>query len=74
MPFLRSITFGEVERRLFDRDSLVGRMVGETPEFRGVKQRLGRNAADVKAGAAQFGVFFDDGGLKPVWPARTAAE
>jgi hypothetical protein len=31
-----------------------------------MQQRLGRNAAHMQAGAAQLGVFFDDGGLQAV--------
>ena len=31
-----------------------------------MEQRLGRDAADVQAGAAELGVFFDDGGLQAV--------
>ena len=31
-----------------------------------VQQRLGRNAADVQAGAAELGVFLDDRGLQAV--------
>ncbi len=36
------------------------------PDVGRVQQRLGRNAADVQAGATQLGIFFDDGGLQAV--------
>ena len=55
-----------VEHRLLDRDAFVGGVVGEAPQLGGVQQRLGRNAADMQAGAAQFGVFFNDGGFQSV--------
>ena len=66
MPFLRSMTFGIIERRLFDGDAFVGGMVGEAPEFGGVEQRFGRNAADMEAGAAQLRIFFDNRGFQAV--------
>ena len=44
------------------------------PNSRGVQESFGRDAADVQAGAAQFGVLFDDGRFQAILAARTAAE
>ncbi len=55
-----------IEHRLFNRDTFVGRVVGEAPQFRGMQERLGRNAADMQAGAAQLRVFFNNGGFQTV--------
>ena len=43
-----------------------GRVLEVLPDVGGVQQRLGGNAADVQAGAAQLGVFFNDGGFEAV--------
>ena len=56
----------KIERGLVDGDAFIARMGGEVPHVGGVEQGLGRNTADMKAGAAQFGVFFDNGRFQAV--------
>ncbi len=60
------MTLGKLSDGLIDGDAFVGGVVGEAPEFGGMEQSLGRNAADMEAGAAQLRVFFDDGGFQSV--------
>ena len=47
----REIAVGDI-----DGDALLARMCGEVPHIGGMQQRLGGNAADVQAGAAEAGV------------------
>jgi hypothetical protein len=57
---------GVIELRLADDDAEMRQlMAGDLEHFRGVQQRLGRNAADVEAGAAMRLALFDDGDLEP---------
>ena len=55
-------------------DAVFFRMQEALPNVGGVQKSLGGNAADQQAGPAQPGIFFDDGCLQAVLPARTAAE
>ena len=67
-PTVSSLCFimaAKVELRLADDDAERAEAMGDFLEhFRGVQQRLGRDAADVEAGAAMGLALFDDGGLQ----------
>ena len=57
---------GKIDARLADLDAHLRKTVaGLFIELRGMQHRLGRNAADIEAGAAEGGVFLDDGGFQP---------
>ena len=58
--FLRSITSGQVEPRIIAVDALLVGVQEVLPDFGGMEQRLGGNATDVQAGAAEFGILLDD--------------
>ncbi len=55
---------GQVERHSGGLDPEARRRAGRLENFGAVKQRLGRNAADMKAGAAEGRVFLHQGGLE----------
>ena len=44
---------GEVDLRLAERDAVLGHLLGLADDLRRVQQRLGRDAADVQADAAE---------------------
>ncbi len=56
----------EIETRVLAVDALFGGVQEPLPDVRGMQESLGGNAADVQTGAAQLGIFFDDGGLQAV--------
>ena len=57
-----------------DLDAELGEVLARPlEELGGVQQRLGRDAADVEAGAAQGRALLDAGDLQPSCPARIAA-
>ena len=57
---------GIIDPGIVDFDALFGGMHEAVPHFRGVQQRLGRDAADVQTRAAQLGILLDEGGLETV--------
>ncbi len=57
---------GVIELRVFALDPLVGGVHEVFPQVGCVEQRLGRDAAHMQTGAAEFGIFFDDRGLQAV--------
>ena len=65
---LRLRTSRQVELRILAVDPLILGVLEVAPNLGGVQQRLGRNATDVKAGAAQLRIFFDKCGLQSVLP------
>ena len=56
----------KIELRLIDRDAFLPGMRGEIPHIRGMQQRLGGNASHMKASAAQFCIFLDNGRFQAV--------
>ena len=59
---------GVIQPRILAVDAVFAGVQEVLPDIGRVQQRFGRDAADMQAGAAQLGVFFDDGGLQAVLP------
>src|ERR1039458_3517489 len=66
MASLRFRTRGRAEPGVLAMQALLLGMLEVLPDLGGVEQRLGGHAADMKAGAAELGILFDERGLEAV--------
>src|SRR5262245_22516143 len=57
---------GKIEPGVIAKDSLLFGVLKIVPNLRSMQESLGGNTSYMKAGAAQFSVFFNDGCFKPV--------
>ena len=62
--FFQSSSFGEVDLRRAVFDAVMAHLADFVDDLGGVQQRLGRNAADVEADAAQHRPAFDQRDLE----------